>query len=51
MPKPRNGSGWLPSKASPARSNALGLSYATGEGVLKDNAEAVKWFPAGRRTG
>lgn len=34
----------LAEKGDPAAQNALGLRYATGEGVILDEAEAVRWF-------
>ena len=43
MPKPCAGIGWPPSRVCRAQFN-LGIMYANGEGVLKDDAEAVKWY-------
>lgn len=34
----------LAEKGDPSAQNALGLRYATGEGVIVDEAEAVRWF-------
>ena len=51
MPKPCAG---IASPLNRVHANAqysLGSMYASGRGVLKDDAEAVKWYPAGRRPG
>ena len=44
MPKPCAGFGSLRIRVTPVRSSSLGFKYADGEGVLKDDAEAVRWF-------
>ena len=43
-PRRRGGSASLPSRAAPAAQFYLGLMYASGEGVPKDDAEAARWF-------
>ena len=43
-PKRCAGSGWLPSRVDADAQFNLGLMYAAGEGILKDEAEAVRWF-------
>ena len=50
-PKRCAGIVWPPTRVTPAAQNNLGLMYATGEGVLKDEAEAATLVPQGRRAG
>ena len=44
MPKPCVGSGWLPNRVIAAAQLNLGNMYADGQGVFKDDFEAVKWY-------
>ena len=50
-PKLCAGSGWLPSRGTLKPSSTSVSCTPTGEGVLKDDAEVVRWYPAGRRPG
>ena len=44
MPRRRAGTGWPPIRGSPTPSYNLGLMYDNGEGVVEDDAEAVRWY-------
>lgn len=41
----------LAAKEDPAAENALGLRYASGDGVLQDDAEAARWFTKAAENG
>ena len=38
------GFAWRRTKGLPGRSSSVGLTYASGEGVPQDDAEAVRWY-------
>ena len=44
MPRRCAGTGWPPSRATPARRSTLGSCTTTARAVLKDDAEAVRWY-------
>ena len=44
MPKRCAGTGWLPTQGDATAQFNLGVMHADGRGVLKDEAEAVRWY-------
>ena len=51
MPKLCAGTGWVPSRVTPIAQYNLGVMYDKGQGVLKDEAEAARWYRLGCRAG